>query len=220
MIFLALLGFTRLADDWPLDDKLLHFLCMGTATFFFYWIVDVDEEARRIFFWRYFGLIFAGITCLGFGGIVSEIVQSMLPYKTFDWGDVLANLLGSSLGLYTSFRLERYYRHRREIARLYQPLGESEDSESEEELLPTTRSGKNAGNSAANKFYQQPQTRLGNVWDAREDFGIGDASDDDSDQERGGNSRGRSEGVPHLSTFTPAPSTPEPPIKIVVSQTD
>jgi len=131
-----------------------------------------------------------------------------------------ANLLGSSLGLYISFRLERYYRHRREIARLYQPLGESEDSESEEELLPTTRSSKTAGNSAANKFYQHPKTRVGNVWDAREDFGIGDASDGDSDQERGGNSRGRSEGVTQPSTFTPIPPTPEPPIKIVVSQTD
>lgn len=46
--FLEYLGFTRLADDWPLDDKLLHFLCMGTATFFFYWIVDVDEYVRHL----------------------------------------------------------------------------------------------------------------------------------------------------------------------------
>ena len=125
-----------------------------------------------------------------------------------------ANLLGSSLGLYTSFRLERYYRHRREIARLYQPLGESDDSESEEELLPINRSGKAAGNSAAYKFYQQTKIRIGNVWDAREDFGIGDASDDDSDQERGGNSRGRNEDVPQPSKFIPVPPTPEPPIKI------
>lgn len=131
-----------------------------------------------------------------------------------------ANLLGSSLGLYTSFRLERYYRHRREIARLYQPLGESEDSESEEELLPTTRSSKVAGSSAANMFHQQPKTRIGNVWDAREDFGIGDASDDDADQERAENSRGRGESVPQPSKFTPTSPTPEPPIKIVVSHSD
>jgi hypothetical protein len=131
-----------------------------------------------------------------------------------------ANLLGSSLGLYTSFRLERYYRHRREIARLYQPLGESEDSESEEELLPTTRSGKVAGSSAANMFHQQPKTRIGNVWDAREDFAIGDASDNDTDQERGENSRGRSETVQKPSKYTPTPPTPEPLVKIVVSHPD
>ena len=131
-----------------------------------------------------------------------------------------ANLLGSSLGLYTSFRLERYYRHRREIARLYQPLGESEDSESEEELLPTNRSSKVAGSNTANMFHQQTKTRIGNVWDAREDFGIGDASDDDMDQERGENSQGRGESVPQPSKFTPIPSTPESPIKIVVSQSD
>ena len=131
-----------------------------------------------------------------------------------------ANLLGSSLGLYTSFRLERYYRHRREIARLYQPLGESEDSESEEELLPTNRSNKVAGSNVANMFHQQPKTRIGNVWDAREDFGIGDASDDDMDQGRGENSQGRGESMPQPSKFTPIPPTPESPIKIVVSHSD
>lgn len=43
-------------------------------------------------------------------------------YKTFQWGDVVANLLGSSLGMLTSYRLEAHYRHRREIARLYHPI--------------------------------------------------------------------------------------------------
>lgn len=35
-------------------------------------------------------------------------------YKEFRIGDVVANLLGSSLGLYISYHLEKYYRHRRE----------------------------------------------------------------------------------------------------------
>ena len=38
----------------------------------------------------------------------------MLQYKEFRIGDVVANLLGSSLGLYISYHLEKYYRHRRE----------------------------------------------------------------------------------------------------------
>ena len=37
-----------------------------------------------------------------------------LQYKEFRIGDVVANLLGSSLGLYISYHLEKYYRHRRE----------------------------------------------------------------------------------------------------------
>ena len=43
MIVLALLGFTNIAHDWPLNDKILHFFCMGLATGIFYFIFDVDE---------------------------------------------------------------------------------------------------------------------------------------------------------------------------------
>jgi hypothetical protein len=35
--------------------------------------------------------------------------------KEFQIGDVVANLLGSSVGLYISYYLEKYYRHRREV---------------------------------------------------------------------------------------------------------
>ena len=35
--------------------------------------------------------------------------------KEFQIGDVAANLLGSSVGLYISYHLEKYYRHRREV---------------------------------------------------------------------------------------------------------
>lgn len=43
-----------------------------------------------------------------------SIFIRMLQYKEFRIGDVVANLLGSSLGLYISYHLEKYYRHRRE----------------------------------------------------------------------------------------------------------
>jgi len=39
----------------------------------------------------------------------------MLQYKEFQIWDVVANLLGSSVGLYISYHLEKYYRHRREV---------------------------------------------------------------------------------------------------------
>jgi hypothetical protein len=90
-----------------------------------------------------------------------------------------ANLLGASLGLFTAYRLEKYYRFRREVARLYQPLGESDGEESEEELLPTHIASKAAKGTALNQPKKNP--RLGNVWDSREDFDIGDASDEEED---------------------------------------
>ena len=49
---------------------------------------------------------------------VTAFLTFCLQYKEFQVGDVAANLLGSSLGLYIAYHLERYYRHRREVRHL------------------------------------------------------------------------------------------------------
>ncbi|KAK0568828.1 hypothetical protein OC861_001521 [Tilletia horrida] len=46
----------------------------------------------------------------------------VLQYKTFDFFDIVANMLGSALGLFLAYHAERRYRTRRELERLYQPL--------------------------------------------------------------------------------------------------
>ena len=43
VILLAFFGFTNFREALPVNDKILHFLCFGFATFVFYFIVDVDE---------------------------------------------------------------------------------------------------------------------------------------------------------------------------------
>ncbi|KAI0259267.1 hypothetical protein BC834DRAFT_907250 [Gloeopeniophorella convolvens] len=192
MLTLALLGLTNLAHALPLNDKLLHFVCLGIATGVFYFIFDVEEEYRRIWFWRHSPLILTGVVCFLLGGIASEFVQSLLPYKTFQFGDIVANLLGSSIGLYTAYHLERYHRRRREIARLYRPLSASasslqldEDAEDEVEratpLLPLHAKPPAApgkGRARAGSI------ALADVWDEREElFGVGD---DDEEDERAG----------------------------------
>jgi len=206
MMILAFLGFTDLSHRLPLNDKLLHFFCLGIATGVFYFIFDVEEDARRVWFWRTAPLIITGIVCFLFGGIFSEFVQSLLPYKQFQWGDVLANLLGSSLGLSIAYHLERYYRHRREILRLYRPLDadpgmsdDEEDAEPSAQLLPShyqpsqSQEGTKAGRGAAPKT-NVGHIRLADVWDEREDlFNIGDDSDED-DMDDGG--RFRDDGPP------------------------
>ncbi len=67
-------------------------------------------------------------------------MQSLLPYKVFQWGDVVANLVGSSLGLWFAWNVEKRFRVRRELERLYAPLdaedygdfdGDAEDEEEE-----------------------------------------------------------------------------------------
>jgi len=83
-----------------------------------------------------------------------------------------------------SYNLEKYYRHRREIARLYQPLDQLPEDlpsdEDEEPMLPMYHAPQKQTKAS------QPRqvTRLGNVWDSREEvFEIGDDDDDDDDDD-------------------------------------
>ncbi|TDL24247.1 hypothetical protein BD410DRAFT_820404 [Rickenella mellea] len=188
MLLLAFLGFTNFANALPLNDKILHLVCLGLATGVFYFIFDVEEEARRIWFWRHSGLILTAVTCMFFGGIVSEFVQSLLPYKEFQIGDVVANLLGSGIGLYVAYYLERYYRHRREISRLYRPISldpddppESDEDEDAQMLLPLHHGGQPPSPATGNKATKDGRVRLGDVWnDSEELFGIGDSDEEDN----------------------------------------
>ena len=43
MIALAFLGFTNFSHSLPLNDKMLHFICLMLATGVFYFIFDVEE---------------------------------------------------------------------------------------------------------------------------------------------------------------------------------
>ncbi|TFY66684.1 hypothetical protein EVG20_g4400 [Dentipellis fragilis] len=236
MATLSVLGFTNLAHSLPINDKVLHFVCLGIATGVFYFIWDVEEyvlqylsysasnllcglflssialqrEARRVWFWRRSALILSLVVCLGFGGIVSEFVQGLLPYKQFQFGDIVANLLGSSIGLYVAYHLERYYRHRREISRLYRPLSASlssltlhSDLSDEEEpyddvggtqLLPLHYSSqpsptdpKGKGKGKGKTRAKRRESALADVWDEREEdglvFGVGEDSDGDLSEE-------------------------------------
>ncbi|GAA6025416.1 hypothetical protein JCM10207_004544, partial [Rhodosporidiobolus poonsookiae] len=138
LLVLSLLGFhPTLASHIarpkvPFSDKILHFVCFLAATMLFYHIFVVEEAARRVPGWRWFNELASVGVCVLCGGILSEFIQSLLPYKTFHFGDVIANLLGSSLGVALSYRLNAQRRRDRELRRLYEQLGEMSDSEDED----------------------------------------------------------------------------------------
>ncbi|TFK68688.1 hypothetical protein BDN72DRAFT_870890 [Pluteus cervinus] len=188
MIALAFLGFTNFAHALPLNDKVLRFVCFGVATGVFYFIFDIEEESRRIWMWRYSPLMFTAFTCFFCGGILSEVAQSMLPYKEFQIGDVIANLLGSSLGLCIAYSIDKHHRHRKEIARLYRPVDTeylSDPEDVDEDIAPGTQllplyARSNPPKGASNS---KGGTRLADVWDEREEiFGVGEESDEDEDE--------------------------------------
>ncbi|TFK23944.1 hypothetical protein FA15DRAFT_687694 [Coprinopsis marcescibilis] len=185
MVLLAFLGFTNFSRALPLNDKLLHFLCFALATGVFYFILDVEEDARRIWFWRYSPLIFTTFVCFFCGGILSEFVQAALPYKTFDLGDIVANLFGSSIGLTISYHLEKHYRKRREIARLYRPLSadysddEGDDVFSAGTVLLPTHTGPAYPPKIPSK-HNNKSVRFADAGDDGEElFDIGQVSDDE-----------------------------------------
>jgi hypothetical protein len=63
--------------------------------------------------------------------------DTLLQYKEFQWGDVVANFMGSGIGLFFSYHAERRYRSRREIQRLYEPLDQElygDETEEEDEV--------------------------------------------------------------------------------------
>ncbi|KAK1922952.1 hypothetical protein DB88DRAFT_440618 [Papiliotrema laurentii] len=107
LILLGILGMAPL-PELPVNDKALHFLGMGFATFLLYFTIEVPEgPARRVWYIRRAPLLLA--SAFGF-------------WKQFQWGDILANLVGSALFLYAAHLLHLRFRKRAELSSLYQPL--------------------------------------------------------------------------------------------------
>ncbi|MFW5956630.1 MAG: VanZ family protein [Halorhabdus sp.] len=99
------------AGPSPFWDKYLHFAAYaGFALALAYATVhDRDRPSRRM------AIVFGG--AIAFGAIV-ELLQGVVPYRYFGWGDLLANTLGAALAgaWFPIERRIRYVRPRRLLA--------------------------------------------------------------------------------------------------------
>ncbi|CCH42266.1 putative membrane protein [Wickerhamomyces ciferrii] len=88
LIIAAYLGFADISLE---HDKLVHFFVFFGLTLMFYWLFETSSTRaiRNLTF----------IICTLAGGIGSEFIQGLLPYRTFDPKDIICNVLGSSLAL-------------------------------------------------------------------------------------------------------------------------
>lgn len=114
LVLSAYLGF---ADISLPHDKLIHFITFFILSLMFYWLFETSSTRviRNLTF----------IVCTLVGGIGSEFIQGLLPYRDFDPKDIIFNVLGSSLALVVSMvyhrkiieqrRLERYDQLRNSI---------------------------------------------------------------------------------------------------------
>jgi len=114
LLLSAYLGFANISLK---HDKFIHFVTFFLLTLMFYWLFDTSSirAIRNLTF----------VICVLVGGIGSEFIQGLLPYREFDSKDIVCNVLGSSAALILSMiyhkkfieqkRQERYEQLRNSI---------------------------------------------------------------------------------------------------------
>lgn len=91
-------------------DKFVHFSVFFLMTLIFYYCFET-KNANQL-------RLMTFIVCTLCGGIGSEFLQSIMPYRTFDYKDIVMNISGSSLGILVSDLYSRYIVRRRRLKRL------------------------------------------------------------------------------------------------------
>ncbi|WRT70547.1 uncharacterized protein IL334_007545 [Kwoniella shivajii] len=181
IILLGILGMAPL-PTLPVNDKALHFFGLGFATFLLYFVLEVPEgPGRRIWYIRRAPLLLTLILAFFVGGIISEFVQSFLPWKEFQFGDIVANLCGSTLFLYLAHLLHQRNLRKMELSSLYQPLsvhGSStyRDAQGRQHMFPSSSSVPESASGGQGEEGTPPREnrreREGSgVWDEDSDFG-------------------------------------------------
>lgn len=109
LLIAAYAGLTSIQLGQYVNDKVLHFTTFFALTVVFYWVVDTNR--RRV-------MNMTLVVCTIVLGIGSEFVQSFLDNgREFDLYDIIANVIGSLLGVglcswYHKRMLERKRRRR------------------------------------------------------------------------------------------------------------
>jgi len=116
-------GLSALQVDAIINDKVLHFLTFFFLTTCFYWILDTSRRRN---------LNLTLLVCTGVLGIGSEILQGFLPNgRTFDFYDIVANVVGSLGALALSSWYHMRMLERKRLAKNYQAVPGEEDADLE-----------------------------------------------------------------------------------------
>ncbi|KAG0142119.1 hypothetical protein CROQUDRAFT_50721 [Cronartium quercuum f. sp. fusiforme G11] len=135
IIILAIMGFNPSIHAFiALPKKLFHFFSFALVTGLFYSITDVDDSVNFIWYWKHFSTFLTILICFIFGGLGTELIQLLLPWKVFAGGDLLANLLGCFIGYQISRSLHKTYKKQKELQSLYEPLDRNLSEFDQDEL--------------------------------------------------------------------------------------
>ncbi|KAI7901243.1 VanZ like family-domain-containing protein [Cokeromyces recurvatus] len=134
-IIMGILGFAPIHLHEQFDDKLLHFFIFFNLGILLYFLWNLASVKRNLIL----ATILLSVTAIG-----SECIQGLLPYRTFDVNDMIANMLGGGLGLGLSSLLDYVIEKRKENKRRFGGKREAEyqralmeftDEEEEQENL-------------------------------------------------------------------------------------
>ncbi len=89
------------ADYFSFQDKVIHFACFALLSFIWCGVGIKDKRkpgsTKRILI-NY--LVFGVVAAVAF-----EYVQRFIPFRTFDYNDIIANLIGGLIGLLAYFKI-------------------------------------------------------------------------------------------------------------------
>ena len=90
----------QIGPEWPFKDKILHISAYALLGALFLRALNTTRIQHHLKLIVILSILFTSLY-----GISDEIHQSFVPYRTADVMDVLADILGSALGVYIFFKI-------------------------------------------------------------------------------------------------------------------
>lgn len=123
LLILAYAGLSSVQVDAHVNDKVLHWFSFFLLTCIFYWIIDTNR--RRT-------LNLTLMVCTLGLGVGSEFLQSVLPNgRNFDLFDIVANIVGSLMGVALCTWYHQRMMERRRLRRQYNAVPGSDEADLE-----------------------------------------------------------------------------------------
>ncbi|CAO0789427.1 unnamed protein product [Mucor circinelloides] len=116
LVLMGILGFAPIHLHEQFNDKVLHFSIFFILAVFLYFLWNLSVKRNLI-------LATSILLVLAVG---SEFIQGLLPYRTFDGYDILANLVGGTTGIAISSLIDCLIDRHRENKRRFGGKREAE----------------------------------------------------------------------------------------------
>ncbi|TGO25218.1 hypothetical protein BPAE_0085g00380 [Botrytis paeoniae] len=192
-LFLLLLagyaGLTSIQVDAVINDKVLHTITFFILTVVFYWILDTSRRRN---------LNFTLIICTGILGVGSEFLQGFLPNgRTFDFYDIVANIVGSLAGVALCSWYHLRMLERKRLAKTYHVVPGDEEQDLElGEGVGAQESGVAAASRTLDEEVDNWDENMEDAWDEDEQAGAVDSVEGEGLKTPSASSTGEVDGDP------------------------